>query len=146
MKIVQGMIVLTCAFIILIGLAGAARADGPVVVVANKGISEDSFSKKDVRNIFLGKKKKLAGGQSAKIVTLTVKDLHAEFLKSFINKTSSQWQRYYRQLVFSGKGSNPKTFGREQALIQYVAKTDGALGYASQGSVTDKVKMIQVTD
>jgi ABC-type phosphate transport system substrate-binding protein len=40
-------------------------------------------------------------------------------------------QNYFRTLVFTGKGSPPKSFATTDEIIQYVANTEGAIGYVS---------------
>ncbi len=114
-----------------------------VVLIANPDVQEGSLSQKDVQQIFLAKKKSLAGG-SVKIATQKNKGVHAEFLESYVKKTPSQFSSYYKKLVFTGKGKPPKAVSDDAAMLSYVASTSGALGYVSDGAANDKVKVIPV--
>lgn len=53
-------------------------------------------------------------------------------------------QTYYRSLVFTGKGSMPKTLASDSDIVGYVSKTKGAIGYVSAGTATSGVKTLGV--
>jgi ABC-type phosphate transport system substrate-binding protein len=133
--------VLACLTIFFVIQAASALAG--VVLVANSAVQESSLSQKEVQQIFLGKKKSLAGGK-VKIAVQKDNAAHAEFLKQYVKKTPSQFRIYYKKLVFTGKGKPPKTVADDAAMLGYVAKTSGALGYVSDGAVNDKVKVITI--
>jgi ABC-type phosphate transport system substrate-binding protein len=95
-----------------------------------------------VRNIFLGKKTKWDNGQQIVIVTLKDSETHKNFLKKYIAKTATQFKSYWKKQVFTGKGSVPKSFEKEEDLLDFVAGTEGAIGYVSSGLNTDAVKTI----
>jgi len=77
-------------------------------------------------------------------VTLKDSQTHDDFLKTYLQKSTSQFQRYFRTLVFTGKGKVPKSFDSEESLVGYVAGTNGAIGYVSSGTNTGSVKVINV--
>ena len=77
-------------------------------------------------------------------MTLKEGDIHNAFLKTHINKTASQYQRYFRTLVFTGKGSTPLSFQTEGDVVGYVTKTGGSIGYVSSGTNTGSAKVINV--
>jgi hypothetical protein len=65
-------------------------------------------------------------------------------LKAYIGKTDAALSTYYRSLVFTGKGSMPKTLESDAEVAAYVAKTKGAIACVSVGTSTPGVKTIQV--
>ena len=67
-----------------------------------------------------------------------------DFLKSYLQKTSAQYNRYFRTLVFTGKGKAPRTFSTEAEVINYVSSTAGAIGYVSSETNTRSAKVITV--
>ena len=69
---------------------------------------------------------------------------HDDFLKKYLGKSSSQFQRYFRTLVFTGKGSIPKSFDSEEAVVGFVTGTDGAIGYISNGTATGSAKVLTI--
>ncbi len=59
-----------------------------------------------------------------------------------MGESPDEFRAQWRKAVFTGQGAMPKTFDSESALIDYVAATLGALGYASRVLQTDKVKSL----
>lgn len=126
------------AFVLLVGvfvqpaLADEQKAD--VVIIGNKNIPESSLSKTDIQNIFLGKKTKL---DSTKITFVMLKsgDVHKSFLKEYLSRTPAQYKKYWKKIVFTGKGKAPKAFKTEEDLIEYVKNTEKAIGYIGSDTV-----------
>ncbi len=143
----KAKILIILFFVAVIGAAflspGAVYA-GDIVIISNKNVAESSLSGEEIKNIFLFKKKKWANSQSIDFVVLKDGAVHKEFLKKYAKKTPSQFKRYFKTLVFTGKGKPPKSFATEKELVGYVAATDGAIGYVSAGAKTGSVKTIQV--
>jgi ABC-type phosphate transport system substrate-binding protein len=53
---------------------------------------------------------------------------------------------YYRSLMFSGKALIPKSFKSDSEVIEYVAKTKGAIGYVASSADVAAVKTLKVTE
>jgi ABC-type phosphate transport system substrate-binding protein len=102
--------------------------DVDVVIIGNQTVPEKPLSTTDVQNIFLGKKTKL---NSTKITFVILKagEVHERFLKEYLSRTPSQYTKYWKKMVFTGKGKAPKAFATEADLVEYVEKTEGAIGY-----------------
>ncbi len=116
-----------------------------VLIITNPETKLSALEKKDVRDIFTGKRTRWNG--SGKIIIATLEDsaVHKEFVRKFVKKTPSQFKNYWRQKVFTGEGLIPKTFRDEESLIDFVAGTRGAVGYIS--TPTDRpVKVITIED
>jgi len=99
-----------------------------VVIIGNKDIPESSLSKTDIQNIFLGKKTKL-GSTKIAFVILKSGDVHENFLKVYLSRTPAQYKKYWKKIVFTGKGKAPKSLKTEEALVEHVKNTEGAIGY-----------------
>jgi len=141
-KIAVGL-VLTAMVGMAVTFHGVASA-ADIVVIANKNAPAGSLTREEVKNIFLAKKTQWANGEKINFVTLKDSQAHDDFLKTYLQKSSSQFQRYFRTLVFTGKGKVPKSFDSEESLVGYVAGTSGAIGYVSSGTNTGSVKVINV--
>jgi hypothetical protein len=65
-------------------------------------------------------------------------------LKNYVGESPEEFRAQWRKLVFTGQGAMPKAFDSESALIEYVAATPGAVGYASliSSQEEDKVKLL----
>jgi TonB family protein len=71
---------------------------------------------------------------------------HDLFLKEFLDLNDEALQTYYRTLVFTGRGSMPKTFSSDDEIVAYVAKTRGAIGYVSAAFSVEGVKTLTIVD
>lgn len=131
------LIIFIMVFCIIPGLCFA----GDVVVIVNPSVPETALSKKDLCNIYLGKKTSWSDGSKIKFVVLKG-DTHASFLKDYVGKTENQFKTFWKKQVFTGKGSPPKEFDSARAMIEYVAQTAGAIGYVPAGTDVSKVKTI----
>jgi len=116
-----------------------------VLIIANPGTELSSLKKKDIKDIFTGKRTRWNGSGKITIAILENLDVHKEFLWEFVRKTPSQFRNYWRRKVFTGEGMLPKSFGSEAELIDFVAGTKGAVGYISSPA-KKPVKVIEIKD
>lgn len=125
-------------------LSGALSAQG-VKVIANSSVQADSISAGDLKSVYLEEKSSLPGGGHVEPVLAKGGPAHEVFLKQVLGRTDSDLQLYYRSLVFTGRGSIPKTLDSDQAVVAYVAKTRGAIGYVSTSTNADGVRTLDLT-
>jgi ABC-type phosphate transport system substrate-binding protein len=125
-----------------IGTATASAAD--FKVIANSSVGASSVSAEELKGVFLATKSSLSDGSHVEPVLLKSGAVHAAFLKDYVGKNDSGLETYYRSLVFTGKGSMPKTFATDAEVVAYVAKTKGAIGYVAAGTDTGGAKVLEV--
>ena len=137
-----------CIFVAVVGMAltfpCSASTEEAVVIIANKNVPASSLSIYEIRNIFLSKKTRWLDGSKINFVVLNGGDVKDDFLKSYLEKTLSQYEKYFKNLVFEGKGRVLRTFSTEAELVRYVSSTEGAIGYVSSGTDTLSAKVITV--
>lgn len=114
------------------------------VVIANQEVPADSLSKHDIKKIYLGKKKTWENGQPIELVTMVSGDVHESFLNTIVKKTSTQFTYYWKELLFTGRGVEPKSFSNSAGVAEYVAKTKGAIGYVAPDTSPEGVKVLEV--
>jgi TonB family protein len=134
-------------FVLLSGvflLAGAASAQG-VKVIANSSVQAASISAGDLKSVYLEEKSSLAGSGHVEPVLAKSGPAHEAFLKHVLGRTDSDLQIYYRSLVFTGRGSIPKALDSDEAVVAYVAKTRGAIGYVSTNANANGVRALDLT-
>ena len=117
---------------------------GELVVIANKDVPVSSIYSDDLKNIFLAKKSQWGNGEKIEFVTLKSGPAHEGFMKTYLQKTPSQFQRYFRTLVFTGKGKAPRSFSTEAEVVSFVSNTGGAIGYIASGTKTGSAKVLTV--
>ncbi len=113
-------------------------------IIANSSVAIDAMTKEDIGEIFLGKKVKWNEGGQIKIAMLKKSGIYEEFVNDFTRKTLHQFHIYWKRLVFIGKGLPPKLFETEEELVNYVARTEGAISYAESLIKADGVKIIVI--
>lgn len=130
---------LLLASLLIFGSAFAATAE--VVIIANTSLDESSLSRERVQDIFLGKT--VQWNDNSKIHPVTLKDdeLHREFLKSYINRSPSQWNAYWKRMIFTGRGAPPKQVDSVEEMIEFVKTTKGAIGYVDAADAPEVKKM-----
>jgi hypothetical protein len=134
----------TRCLVLLLGSLGAwsAAKAQDVVLVANRSVQISEITDSDLRAIFTGKKTRFADGSHALPVTLKGGAAHEVFLKNHLGEGPEEFRAQWRKLVFTGQGAMPISFNSESALIEYVAVTPGAVGYASRASGRDGVRIL----
>ena len=135
------LFVLTC--VLLLGGAGFAQG---VKVIANSSVQATSISASDLRSVYLEEKSSLAGSGHVEPVLAKGGPAHEAFLKQVLGRSDADLQMYYRSLVFTGRGSMPKTLDSDEAVVAYVAKTRGAIGYVSSAADVEGVRTLDLAE
>lgn len=130
-------------FTLLAGLVYSARASDAVFIVNPQG-ADEALTGDSLKSILLGNKTKWDGGGLIKLAVLTSGPVHDKVVQDNTQRSADQFDKYWKKLVFTGKGFMPMQAADEAALVDYVAKTPGALGYVSASAVSDRVKVIPV--
>ncbi len=121
----------------------AQGAAAGVVVITSKATKTDTLSGSQVKSIFLQKSKSFPDGSAAIVGDQSSSSaVRKEFNKKVLRKSSKKLKRYWSKLVFSGKGVQPKVIGDDNAMKEWVSKTPNSLGYISEKSLDDSVKVL----
>jgi hypothetical protein len=67
-------------------------------------------------------------------------------LKAYIKKTPAQFKAWWNRMLFTGKGVAPKSFTTDDALLDFISKNNGFLGYVSGNAIPNTIKVISITD
>ena len=94
--------------------------------------------------MFLGKIKKWPNGEKITIAILRGGSVHDAFIRKYVGKTPKQFTNYWRKMVFTGRGKMPKKFTTQEKLVEFVAKTRGAIGYIDSAIPAKEVKELLI--
>ena len=130
--------------IIVLAWAAAPASRAEVLIVANPAVAVSEVSRDDLARIFLMTKTSLQGAGRVEPVLKKSGPAHEAFLKKYIGRSDFALMTYYRGLLFSGRGSLPKTFSSDDELVAYISRTKGAIGYVRPSSVNSSVKVLKV--
>jgi TonB family protein len=117
---------------------------GEVKVIANAAISSASISDSELRSVFLLQRKTLKDGTAVEPVLQKRGPVHDAFCKHFLSRDGEEIGIYYDGIVFTGKGSMPKQLNSDADVLNYVARTPGAIGYVSSSASADGVKVLMI--
>lgn len=115
-----------------------------VYVFTNKSVPDKALSAAELKNIFLGKKVRWADNQRVDCVMLRDSACQESFLNQHIRKTSFQFNNYWKKQIFTGKGRPPRAFDSQQALVDYVSQTSGAIGFSCSRPSAAGVKVVAI--
>lgn len=127
--------------LLLVGIASAQS----VKVIANSSVRVDAISPSELRSVFLEEKSSLPGSGHVEPVLAKGGPAHEAFLKQVLGRSDSDLQLYYRSLAFTGRGAVPRTLDSDEAVVAYVAKTRGAIGYVSAGADAEGVRTLDLS-
>jgi ABC-type phosphate transport system substrate-binding protein len=128
---------------LFLAAASVARAQKTVVIV-NRSTHVEQMSAAEVRDIFTGSSTRFRNGTSAVSVVLQGGSEQDSFLKEFIGKLDSGFRIGWRSLVFSGQATMVKTVENDAAMLAFVARTPGAIGYVPKTAERDNVTTVIV--
>lgn len=113
-------------------------------LIANPECGVAAVSKDEAKSILLGAETKLSSGIVIKLAVLLGGPAHERVISELTARTPDQFDKHWKKLVFTGKGVMPETVGDEAAMVTYVAKTRGAIGYVSSSAKLDGVKPLNL--
>jgi len=116
-----------------------------VFIIANKNFAASQITTAELRDIFTGVRSRLADGTRSIPVALKGGPAHEVFLKNYVQQNPDEFRVSWRKVVFTGKGSMIREFSSENALLDYVSATPGAIGYVSRITDIHSVKVLVVT-
>ena len=140
------LLAMICGYILLPGARPLSNAYADILIVANKSVPAESLEKAELKDIFLGDTIKWKDKSKISIVVQKNGNAHSEFVKEITRKSASQFRNYWKKMVFTGKGSSPKSFDKSADLLAYVAATKGAIGYVAAETQPKGVKVIKINE
>jgi hypothetical protein len=143
-KLLFSTLLLGCLAAVASWSGVAVSAAASVQVIANPSVKSAAVSAEDLKNVFLGTKKSLPDGSTVEPVLAESGPAHEAFLKDVLGKSDQALRNYFKTLVFTGKGSMPKSFASDAEILKYVAKTPGAIGYVAAGADAAGVKKLTI--
>lgn len=134
-------ILFSLLFLLMIAWTGSAQAD--LVLIANPAIAENTISREEAINIYMGRLRRFPSGASAQPLDLPANGTEkALFYRLLVNKELSDIDAYWARLVFSGRASPPHTVGSLQEMLERVAGETNVIGYVDRAFVDKRVRVI----
>lgn len=100
-----------------------------VLIITNSSVAPGIVDAEMVKNIYGGHLTKWPDNSKATLTVIETHPVHEEFLKTYMRKSESQFTSTWKKIMFTGKGRYPTRFDSVDQLIDFVSKTQGAIGY-----------------
>lgn len=131
---------LLTAVLILLGALVSLSASADLAVVAHPDSQAASLDRSQLINIYMGRYRQLPTGEAALPVDLT--PLKARFYRALVDKDLAEINSYWARLVFSGQVSPPLQLQSSAAVLEYVRRNPGALGFVEDGEVPADLRVV----
>lgn len=114
-----------------------------IVVIVNPESGVQKLSQEEVKNIFLGRQKRI----SERLVALPVEqvepsELRTRFYKALVGKDVAEINAYWARLYFSGEAQPPHRARSAQEVLDIVAANKGAVGLVEKDQVDRRVRVV----
>jgi hypothetical protein len=129
-----------------LGAAALAHAEAPVYrVIVNPRNPSGSIERRFLAQAFLRKASQWDDGEVIRPVDLA-SDAPARrrFVEDVLERSVAAVKSYWQQVIFSGRGVPPPELDSDEAVLRYVQKYTGAVGYVSGSADVRSVKVLVV--
>ncbi len=127
--------------VLLFGMLLFAAPASPIpsrsgyVVIVHPTNPVRAISRAFLRDAFLKNTTRWGDGAAIRPVDLARSfPVYDEFSREILNKTPEQLRDYWSQFIYTGKGVPPPELRSETAMIVYVLRNPGAVGYLPAGA------------
>jgi hypothetical protein len=114
-------------------------------LIAHPGAGVESLTRNEARLYMTMRLNEWPNGRHAQVFVLPDNHpLHEAVAKSVLGLYPYQLRRAWDRQLFSGTGPAPITVTTESEMIERVARTPGAIGYAYSDAVDESVRRLEV--
>ncbi len=125
--------------LVLIALPLLGNAELVVVTGSNSGIT--SLTENEVRQLFSGQLKSVAGKRLQPLDLPSNSSDREAFYAKLMGRSPEQMRAYWTRLIFTGQGKPPREVTNAQELTSLVG-TGEYIGYLSAEAATGNVKVL----
>jgi ABC-type phosphate transport system substrate-binding protein len=144
MRNLNRTMILAVALVAALGITTRPVSAQGFKLIAHSSFKPDELDKPTAEKVFL-KKLTNIGGQPVSAVDQPVASAaRAAFSKAILGRPAQAMNEFWQQQIFSGADVPPPAKPTDDAVVEFVAKTPGAIGYVSSAAATPGVKVIAV--
>lgn len=116
-----------------------------VDIIANRSVSVNTLSLASARAIFGMRQVKWPDGAPIRVFVMPDDQaIHGSLCKERLNLFPYQLRQSWDRMVYSGMAQAPSEVSSEEALLDKVAATPGAIGYVRKVKAHDPVKILNI--
>jgi len=112
-------------------------------IIANKDLPISQLGKSDIAAIYLLKKKRWDNGDDIMPINLpATAEARNRFTAQVFESTPEKLGSYWDKMLFKGE-TPPVTQNSEQAVVMFVERIKGAIGYVETKPQSSQIKILQ---
>jgi ABC-type phosphate transport system substrate-binding protein len=120
-----------------------STASADLYIIANKDLPASQLDKDDIAAIYLLKKKHWDNGEDIMPINLPAQaEARNRFTAEIFDSTPEKLGSYWDKMLFKGE-TPPVTQNSEQAVILFVERIKGAIGYVETKPQSAQIKILQ---
>ena len=139
-------IVLTGLLICFFGSPSWAQNNEAIAVIVHPDNRVEVMDVRELRRIFLGKRKTFADGRAIHPITQLDSSIAEPFNQTVVRRSTIKLQSYWSKMLFSGGGNPPVLADNDQAVKALVTADSEAIGYIRASAADASVKVILTID
>ena len=137
---------LTAAMVVW-GLAfWMTSASAQVAVIVHPSVPVDMLSEGELLDVYAGEIREWDDGQAITVFDLKPRGAVKDVFYKYLGKSPSRMKSIWMVNMLSGEGDPPESFETEEALVEKVATTPGAIGFVSAANLRDDVKVLTMIE
>ncbi|MDH3404216.1 MAG: hypothetical protein OES32_16985 [Acidobacteriota bacterium] len=133
------------ALLAFVALHATAEAADPVVVV-HPSTRVLEVSKAELSKIFLKRLRTWADGSLAQPIDQVPGPVREEFTQWVHGRSVVTIEVYWKRMIFSGRAVPPAEAADDAAVLDFVRRTPGAVGYVSGSAQLDGVRKLDLRE
>ncbi|MCZ6777138.1 MAG: hypothetical protein O7D34_11895 [Ignavibacteria bacterium] len=115
-----------------------------VAAIAHKSVPIESITSSKLFEYYSGETRLWDNGQPVVVFDLEPKNAVKDAFYEFMGKSTSRMKSIWMVNMLLGEGDPPESLKSEEEMLTKVASTSGAIGFVSQSTVTEDVKVLAV--
>lgn len=121
----------------------ATIGQADVAIISHPNLKMPALNQQQVRQLFLNKSTDYAKLQKMAILN-NKSEANKVFFKKVVKMSDSKFRSFWSTQVFTGKGSAPVYLATDGEVLEFVANTQGAIGFVDADTVGKEVSTILV--
>ncbi len=124
---------------ILLFATVAPASSAEVAVIAHPSVPADQLDKSRLFDLYTGEVREWNNGSLVVLIDLKPKSEVKEAFYGYLGKSASRMKSIWMKNMLTGEGQPPVSVESQEAILERVASTPGAIGYIDRRLVTDRV-------
>ena len=132
---------------LLLGIVLVCGARAEIAVVVNLDSSVDSFSRRELVDLYMGRTQHFPDGSLVLRLDLPPdSQARSDFYRGLVNKSVAEVNAYWAKLLFTGRASPPQVISNSANVLKAVRENKNAIGYLDSKDVDKSVKVVSRVD